>query len=81
MLRRLPRTLKSNDVYDPRYPRYPRVIYTVRDPRDVAVSFYHYNLKVRRFTDEVTLDEFVDRFVTAKIWPSVDLFFGNWENR
>jgi hypothetical protein len=76
VLRRLPRIIKSHDVYDPRY---PRVIYIVRDPRDVAVSFYHYNLKVHRFTEEVTLDKFVDRFVAAKIWPSVDLY-STWEN-
>lgn len=76
VLRRLPRILKSHDVYDPRY---PRVIYIVRDPRDVGVSFYHYNLKVRRITDQVTMDEFIDRFVAAKIWPSVDLY-GTWED-
>lgn len=76
VLRRLPRILKSHDVYDPRY---PRVIYIVRDPRDVGVSFYHYNLKVRRITDQVTMDEFIDRFVAAKIWPSVDLY-GTWQD-
>src|SRR5881227_2930975 len=30
VLRRLPRVLKSHEVFDPRY---PRVIYIVRDPR------------------------------------------------
>src|SRR5581483_9049836 len=38
-LRKLPRVIKSHECFDPRY---PRVIYMVRDPRDVAVSFYHY---------------------------------------
>src|SRR6516165_5909237 len=35
-----PRILKSHECFDPRY---RRVIYIVRDPRDVAVSFYHHN--------------------------------------
>src|ERR1017187_7417206 len=37
VMRRLPRprVLKSHECFDPRY---PKVIYIVRDPRDVAVS-------------------------------------------
>jgi hypothetical protein len=38
-----PRVIKSHDCFDPRY---RRVIYIVRDPRDVAVSLYHYAKKV-----------------------------------
>jgi hypothetical protein len=36
-----PRILKSHEVFDPRY---KRVIYIVRDPRDVAVSNYHWEM-------------------------------------
>ena len=57
-LRRLPRVLKSHECFDPRY---PRVVYFVRDPRDVAVSFYFYNLKVRELPEGYPLDDFVDR--------------------
>lgn len=76
VLRRLPRILKSHEVFDPRY---PRVIYMVRDPRDVAVSFYHFNIKMRRFSDDLTIDEFVDRFIAAHIFPDVDRY-GCWED-
>ena len=48
ILRRLPRVIKSHESFDPRY---PRTVYIVRDPRDVAVSFYYYNLKVRVLED------------------------------
>jgi hypothetical protein len=75
-LRKLPRVLKSHECFDPRY---PRVIYVVRDPRDVAVSFYFYNLKVRVIPDGYSIDEFVNRFVAAKVVPYADRV-GNWQD-
>src|SRR5436305_1879262 len=75
-LRSLPRVLKSHESFDPRY---PRVIYIVRDPRDVAVSFYHFNIKMRRFGDDFPLDEFVSRFIETRIVPEVDRY-GSWRD-
>jgi hypothetical protein len=75
-LRKLPRILKSHEYFDPRY---PRVIYIVRDPRDVALSYYFFNLKVRVIPDGYPLDEFVERFVAAKITGYADRV-GCWED-
>lgn len=75
-LRKLPRILKSHECFDPRY---PRVIYIVRDPRDVAVSFYYYNLKVRVIPDGYSMDEFVERWVAAKVVGYADRV-GCWED-
>lgn len=64
-----PRYLKSHFPYDPRY---PRVIYLVRDPRDVAVSYYQFLVKFRR--TEKTFDQFIMDFVTNQT------AYGGWGN-
>lgn len=47
-----PRLIKSHECFDPRY---RRVIYIVRDPRDVAISLYHFLKKMRTIGDDVPL--------------------------
>lgn len=61
-----PRVIKSHFSFDPRY---PRVIYIVRDPRDVAISEYHYQRKTRTIADQFPLDEYVSRFIAGKTCP------------
>jgi len=51
-----PRLIKSHEYFDPRY---PRVIYLVRDPRDVALSLYHARRKYRSIEDSYPLERFV----------------------
>jgi hypothetical protein len=76
VLRSLPRIFKSHECFDPRY---PRIIYILRDPRDVAVSFYYYCLKMRILREGYSMDDFVGRFISAKIVPYADRV-GCWED-
>jgi Sulfotransferase domain len=55
-----PRLIKSHDCFDPRY---RRVIYIIRDPRDVAVSLYYYAKKVKNIDDSFSLEAFVKRML------------------
>jgi hypothetical protein len=68
-----PRMLKSHESFQPHY---PRVIYIVRDPRDVAVSFYHHNVKARNISDDYPMAQFVPRFIAGEFDPK----FGSWRD-
>ena len=61
-----PRVIKSHFVFDPRY---PRVIYIVRDPRDVVLSEYHYQRKTRNIDDRSPLEDYVRRFIAGETYP------------
>jgi len=59
-----PRVLKSHQYFDPRY---PKVIYVVRDPRDVVLSEYHFDIKRRAIPEGFPLAQFVSRFVRGEL--------------
>jgi hypothetical protein len=68
ILRRFPRPriIKSHESFDPRY---RKVIYIVRDPRDVAMSYYEFQLKRRVVSEACTLEEFIPRFMESEFEP------------
>jgi Sulfotransferase domain len=68
-----PRMLKSHECFQPQY---PHVIYIVRDPRDVAISFYHHNVKARNIPDDYPMTSFVPRFIEGEF----DRKFGSWRD-
>ena len=74
VLRQLPRPriLKSHEYFDPRY---RKMIYIVRDPRDVLVSMYHYHIKRRNFPDGYPMAEFASLFVAGSQRLG---FWGSW---
>jgi hypothetical protein len=59
-----PRILKSHEYFDPRY---PKIVYIVRDPRDVVLSEYHFDIKRRAIAEDFPLPQFVSRFVHGEL--------------
>lgn len=66
-----PRVIKSHQYFDPRY---PRVVYIVRDPRDIVLSRYHFHRKRRLIDDDAPLEPFVDDFLADSTSP-----YGSWK--
>lgn len=58
-----PRILKSHCFFDPLY---PKVILIVRDPRDVAVSFYHFGKKIGKISQDCSIEKFVELFIAGR---------------
>jgi Sulfotransferase domain len=58
-----PRVIKSHECFEPRF---PRVIYIIRDPRDVALSQYHYHRKRLKIDDHYSIEKFVTRFIAGE---------------
>lgn len=67
-----PRVIKSHQYFDHRY---QRVLYIVRDPRDVALSYYDFSRKYRQVADGYPLTSYVSDFVHGRL-SSAD--WGTW---
>lgn len=66
-----PRYLKSHEPFDTRY---PKVVYIVRDPRAVAISYYHYLVGLKRIPKELSFGQYITEFIYGRLDN-----FGTWE--
>ena len=67
-----PRIIKTHEYFDHRY---PKIIYIVRDPRDVALSYYDFQRKYMQIEDRYPLEQYVDDFVNGKL---ISIGWGTW---
>jgi Sulfotransferase domain len=59
-----PRFIKSHQYFDHRY---KKIIHVVRDPRDVVLSYFHFQRKYRHIADDYPLDCYVDDFLHGRL--------------
>jgi Sulfotransferase domain len=67
-----PRFIKTHAYFDHKY---GKVIYIVRDPRDVALSYYHFQRKYRQIEDDYSLEQYVDDYVSGRL---ISISWGTW---
>lgn len=74
-----PRVIKSHQYFDHRY---RKVLYVVRDPRDVVLSYYNFSRKYRHITDDYPLESYASDFVHARLssasWGTWGENVGSW---
>ena len=71
-----PRLIKTHEYFEPRY---RRVIYLVRDPRDVVVSLYNFRRKYRSVDDSYPIERYVaERFLPGDLDVSWGEHVGSW---
>ena len=68
-----PRILKSHEAF---FSKYRNVVYLVRDPRDVAVSYYHYLVKYKALSEGYPIVRFIDQLIDEQF----DDGFGTWSD-
>jgi hypothetical protein len=68
-----PRILASHECYDPRF---KKVVYLVRDPRDAVVSSYYHHLRRGEIGDTDSIDRYVPGWLAGSMWSSPP--FGGW---
>jgi hypothetical protein len=68
-----PRFIKSHHYFDHRY---RKIVYIVRDPRDIVLSYHQFQRKYRQIPDDFPLEQYVDRFIAGKLGSEG---WGSWE--
>ena len=74
-----PRMIKSHQYFEHRF---KKVSYVVRDPRDVALSYYDFQRKYRQIPDSFPLSQYVLDFVGGRLtsanWGTWGENVGSW---
>lgn len=71
-----PRLIKTHEYYEPRY---RKVVYLVRDPRDVVLSLYNFRRKYRSVDDSYPIERYVaERFLPGDMDVSWGEHVGSW---
>ena len=72
-----PRALKSHQYYDHRY---KRIVYVIRDPRDILVSYYYFDIKRGLIEDGHPIESYAESFLKGEMGATAILgSHGRWD--